>query len=123
MLLFRWTGSTPDMTTLYLAAMDRLYQARSVHCWSCASASCAQHACMQCWHRRMLRTCRAHAQVSPTTLFFIEGCGQLGSAAAMNWQGHIGPLSCPASMHAPCMRNLPRFWQGAMGREACQWPG
>jgi hypothetical protein len=25
------------------------------------------------------------AQVSPTTLFFIEGCGQLGGGAAMNW--------------------------------------
>ncbi|KAK9822501.1 hypothetical protein WJX81_005272 [Elliptochloris bilobata] len=25
----RWTGSTPDMTTLYLAVMDTLYTART----------------------------------------------------------------------------------------------
>lgn len=39
--LRRWQGTTPDMSTLYLAAMDALYE------------------------------------VSPTTLFFVEGGGQL----------------------------------------------
>ncbi|BDA41274.1 probable endoglucanase E1 [Coccomyxa sp. Obi] len=52
----KWQGTTPDMTTLYLAAMDAMYK------------------------------------VSPTTLFLIEGCGQLGSA--MNWgDGYITDAS------------------------------
>ena len=47
--------------------------------------------------------CHAHAQVSPTTLILIEGCGQLGSTAAMNWQGYSRPLSSSAAMHTLCM--------------------
>ncbi len=31
----RWKGTTPDMSTLYLSAMDALHQARPLHVLSC----------------------------------------------------------------------------------------
>ena len=106
------------MTTLYLAAMDALYKA----CLLARSATARfvhslymQHAFMHCRRTRS----HAHAQVSPTTLILVEGCGQLGSSAAMNWQGYTSPLSSSAAVHTCCMEYVAASRPDATCREAC----
>ena len=52
MLLLRWTGSTPDMTTLYLAAMDALYKA--CHLRAMPVPDLCMSLYMQCWWQKGL---------------------------------------------------------------------
>ncbi len=92
------------MTTLYLAAMDAMYEASPVsqvatnstpsHCIKSLEASVQSVILLDGFDSARLGKAFGplfemhRVQVSPTTLFLIEGCGQLGSA--MNWgDGYI----------------------------------
>ena len=92
----RWQGTTPDMTTLYISALDTLYQVRyAPSLWpvvclvisACNGASSCKMALSSSGslfdlalsptrpESQEVRVCAL--QVSPTTLFFVEGGGQL----------------------------------------------